>query len=118
MQDEVKGSITADGNLFVRAAASPDRETTEALIERPGIRIERIISTGQGSPPGSWYDQADDEWVALLSGAARIEFDDGTSVGLAPGDHVLIRAHRRHRVGWTHPALPTVWLAVFLKPER
>lgn len=118
MQDEVKGPVAADGNLLARPAASPDGETTEALIERPGTRIERIVSSGQGSPPGFWYDQEEDEWVALLSGAARIQFDDGTSLGLAPGDHVLIPAHRRHRVGWTHPALPTVWLAVFLKPER
>jgi cupin 2 domain-containing protein len=31
---------------------------------------------------------------------------------MGPGDHVHIPAHRRHRVEWTDPAQPTVWLAV------
>jgi hypothetical protein len=33
------------------------------------------------------------------------------------GSHVNIPARQRHRVDWTDPDQPTVWLAVFPKPE-
>jgi cupin 2 domain-containing protein len=114
MQEEVK--IDA-GNLLKLAESLGASEVATVLLERPGLRVERIVSTGQSSAPGFWYDQEEDEWVALLTGAARIDFEDGSNAGLAPGDHVLIPAHRRHRVGWTHPSLATIWLAVFVKPE-
>ncbi len=95
----------------------PDARTAEAvecLLRRPGIRIERIVSLGQASPPGFWYDQDEGEWVLLLSGAARLRFQDEVETrSLVPGDYVDIAPHRRHRVEWTDPATPTVWLAVF-----
>jgi cupin 2 domain-containing protein len=51
--------------------------------------------------------------VALLSGAAGLRFEDEAEPRvLAPGDHLLIPAHRRHRVEWTDPETPTVWLAL------
>lgn len=83
-------------------------------LNPPGVaRVERIVSTGHASPPGFWYDQPEAEWVAVLQGAARIAFDDGTELSLGPGDHIFIPPHRRHRVAWTSPDEPTVWLAVF-----
>jgi cupin 2 domain-containing protein len=33
-------------------------------------------------------------------------------VAMKPGDYLDIPAHRRHRVEWTDPAQPTVWLAI------
>jgi cupin 2 domain-containing protein len=79
----------------------------------PGARIERIVSTGQASPPGFWYDQEQAEWVLLLSGSAGllIEGEDAPRV-LGPGDYVEIPARKKHRVEWTDPKEPTVWLAV------
>ena len=62
-------------------------------------RGERIVSTGQASPPGFWYDQADGEFVVLVAGAARLRFEDGDAAfDLKPGDWVEIPAHARHRV--------------------
>src|SRR5690348_14551958 len=91
-------------------------EIIDALLAAPGIRIERIVSHGQASPPGFWYDQNDAEWVLLLHGAARLRFaDEAEPRMLGPGDHLHIAAHRRHRVEWTDPARPTVWLAVFMR---
>jgi len=88
-------------------------EVVETLVDAPGLRVERIISWGQSSPPGFWYDQPQAEWVMLLAGAARLRFaDEGEDRLLAPGDHIAIAARRRHRVEWTDPATPTVWLAV------
>ncbi|MEA3070082.1 MAG: cupin 2 protein, partial [Alphaproteobacteria bacterium] len=42
------------------------------LVTKSGLRIERIVSLGQASPPGFWYDQAEGEWVVLLAGAAKL----------------------------------------------
>jgi cupin 2 domain-containing protein len=97
----------------------PDAETAERadmLFTRPGLRIERIVSRGQASPPGFWYDQPEAEWVLVLAGAARLRFEDEAEARLlGPGDWVDIAPHRRHRVEWTDPEAPTVWLAVFYR---
>ena len=91
-------------------------EITDALVARPGLRIERIVSFGQANPQGFWYDQAEAEWVVLLAGAARLRFEDERQArAFGPGDWVEIAAHRRHRVEWTDPDQPTVWLAVFYR---
>jgi len=90
----------------------PDNELFEALIPDAGVLIERIISTGQASPPDFWYDQDRDEWVALLQGSACIMWEDGRCQELNPGDWVLIPAHVRHRVAWTSTQPPCIWLAV------
>ena len=101
-------------NLF--AQIPPSTAAAEEFLEllaRPGLRIERIVSSGQCSPPGFWYDQADGEWVLLLQGAARLRFaDEPTARALVPGDFIDIAPHRRHRVEWTLPGQPTVWLAI------
>lgn len=89
-------------------------EVIEALLSAPGTRIERIVSHGQASPPGFWYDQDQAEFVLLLAGAARLRFaDEAEPRVLTPGDWINIEAHRRHRVEWTDPERPTVWLVIF-----
>jgi cupin 2 domain-containing protein len=91
-------------------------EITDTPGARPGLRIERIVSFGQASPPGFWYDQDEAEWVLLLAGAASLRFEDEPEARLlGPGDWVEIAAHRRHRVEWTDSTQPTVWLAVFYR---
>lgn len=106
------------GNLFADLPVGSDEaERFDTLLDRPGLRIERIVSTGQASPEGFWYDQPGDEWVVLLSGSASLRFEDEEEVrNLQPGDWVLIPAHARHRVEWTDPTAPTVWLAVHYAP--
>ena len=104
------------GSLFGVSAARADRETVDVLLDRPGARIERIVSTGQTTPPGQWYDQPADEWVALLAGRATLRLEGGALVELAPGDWLLIPAHVRHRVEATSADPPCVWLAVHLPP--
>lgn len=91
-------------------------EAAEALLARPGLRIERIVSQGQASPPGFWYEEEEGEWVLLLAGAARLRFEDETETRpLAAGDWLDIAPRRRHRVDWTDPTQPTVWLAIFYR---
>ena len=82
------------------------------------MRIERIVSNGQASPTGFWYDQPDDEFVVLLTGTARLRFEDGdVTLDMTPGDWVEIAAHVRHRVESTQADPPTVWLAVHRPPR-
>lgn len=89
-------------------------EAFSTLVQRAGLRIERIVSTGQQSPPDFWYDQSEGEWVVVLSGAAQLSLlDPPETHRLNPGDHLDIAPHRRHRVDWTASDVPTVWLAVF-----
>ena len=107
------------GNLFAEIVSAAPDEQFDELLSRPALSIERIVSTGQASPPGFWYDQPRAEWVVVLSGRARLRFaDEPTPRELGPGDFVDIAAHRRHRVEWTDPSQPTVWLAVHYEPGR
>jgi cupin 2 domain-containing protein len=102
------------GNLFGNLPVTPEAaERLETLLTHPGLRIERIVSTGQSSPPGFWYEQADSEWVLLLNGEALLRFEDETEARrLHPGDWLQIRPGRRHRVEWTAADALTIWLAV------
>ncbi len=100
-------------NLFTTISPEVPGEIFEILLEAGNFRLERIVSHGQATPPGEWYDQDTHEWVALLSGAAGLRFEDEAAPRvLRPGDYLLIPAHRRHRVEWTDPEAPTVWLAL------
>ena len=58
-------------NIF-RAPDAPHREESiESLLEGGRFRVERIVSTGQTTPEGEWYEQETAEWVVLLTGGAR-----------------------------------------------
>jgi cupin 2 domain-containing protein len=104
------------GNLFAAVSARLEQEETTILVELPGARIERIVSTAQASPPGFWYDQDWTEWVFVLTGSAGLLIaGEAESRILAPGDYVEIPPHIRHRVEWTDADEPTVWLAVHIK---
>lgn len=100
-------------NLFERLPAAGGDEEFVRLLALPGLLVERIVSTGQASPPDFWYDQAQDEWVAVLRGQALLRFaNEPEARRLGPGDFIHIAAHRRHRVEWTAPGEATVWLAI------
>lgn len=103
--------MTPLNNLLAGIPASLPDEFIQTLAAGTDCHIERIVSRGHQSPDGFWYDQPRDEFVLLLQGAARIEFESA-AVDLHPGDHLLIPARCRHRVAWTAPDSDTVWLAV------
>ena len=104
--------MTPAPNLLADLPAELSEEHVETLLDASSLRVERIISRGHASPEDSWYDQDSDEWVLLLSGAARLRFDGEEPLELRPGSYVNIPAHRRHRVEWTDPQQPTIWLAI------
>ncbi len=102
-----------NGNLLDDLPTILAREHSTTLLDAANLRLVRIVSTGQATPEGQWFDQDDNEWVMVVTGKARIGFDDGTPERvLGPGDYIHIPAHRRHRVEWTDPEEPTVWLAL------
>lgn len=85
-------------------------EEIKTLFSAKGVRIEQIVSRGQPSPEGFWYDQPDAEWVVLLKGSATLSVDGERNVELGAGDYVLIPAHVRHRV--ERVSSDALWLAV------
>jgi cupin 2 domain-containing protein len=100
-------------NLFSSISTTVPNELSQSLLETKSIRIERIVSNGHASPEGFWYDQEQAEWVLVMSGEAILRFEDHDQpVLMKPGDFINITAHRKHRVEWTTPDTPTVWLAV------
>ena len=101
-------------NLLAKLPEAIHGEVHTALLKRPDIRIERIVSHGQVTPIDAPYDQDEDEWVLLLSGQAEIWLEGSGTHRLEAGDYLFIPAHFRHRVTWTLPDEPTVWLAMFL----
>ncbi len=98
-------------NLLDNLPSALPEERVETLLSTGQLRIERIVSQGHASPDGFWYDQAQSEWVLLVEGAARLRFEDQV-LHLKAGDFINIPAHRRHRIEWTPPNQPTVWLAI------
>ena len=100
-------------NLFQNIPNDLLEEKFEEILKSPHVRIERILSLGHTSPLDGWYDQTENEWVMVVQGKGRLEFDDGATVELSPGDHINIPAHKKHRVVWTDPNEVTIWLAVF-----
>jgi cupin 2 domain-containing protein len=98
--------------LPVPLPGKPPTEIVQTLAESANVRIERIVSEGHTSPAEGWYDQDKAEWVLLVHGAARLEFENSL-LELKPGDYVNIPAHCKHRVAWTTPDEQTFWLAVF-----
>ncbi|HUO55394.1 MAG TPA: cupin domain-containing protein [Rhodoblastus sp.] len=101
------------GNFFAQLPDPSAEEAVEKLAAFPGARIERIVSQGQASAPGFWYDQSWPEWVVVLAGAAGLLIEgEAAPRVLGPGDYLEIPAHVRHRVEWTDANQPTIWLAI------
>jgi cupin 2 domain-containing protein len=99
-------------NLFANIPQTISEEVFQIILLSEHLKIERIISKGQKSAKDFWYDQDENEWIVVIKGEARLQFQDKTLV-LKPGDHINIPAHEKHRVDWTTPDEETIWLAIF-----
>ncbi|MEY4505383.1 MAG: hypothetical protein RL154_1684 [Pseudomonadota bacterium] len=98
-------------NIFQIKQTSKEEIFTK-LLDSNNTRLEHIVSYGQSSQQDFWYNQEENEWVVVLDGFARLEFEDKT-VELKKGEFINILAHQKHRVVYTQN--PTIWLAVFYK---
>lgn len=100
-------------NLFANIPQSIDSELFENILRNDQFKLERIVSHGQRTPDGQWYDQERDEWVILLKGRAELLIENQSEpLKLNPGDYILLPAHVRHRVEWTSEEENTIWLAL------
>jgi cupin 2 domain-containing protein len=100
-------------NLFTDIPENLRDELVETILQTSSFRIERIVSRGQRSPDGFWYDQDEHEWIILLKGGAVLRFEDQSeNIIMTPGNYINIEKHRRHRVEWTDPEQETIWLAI------
>lgn len=105
MKNEVK-------NIFKLPDELPPKELFETLLDNK-ILIEKIISTGQVTPKGEWYDQDRDEWLIVLQGEGELSYEDGSRIKLTTGDYLFIFAHQKHRVEYTSTEPPCIWLTIF-----
>jgi len=100
-------------NIFTNIPNKINQEVFEDIVSNKNIKIERIISHGDITPKGEWYDQDTNEWVMLMQGEAILSFeDDKSSIKLTAGEYINIPAHIKHRVSWTTPNEKTIWLAI------
>ena len=92
------------GANLLSSLATSDAEVRQTLVASRGVRLDSIVSSGQASPKGFWYDQLEAEWVTILAGRARIRIDgQAGDIALGPDDTLLLPAHCRHRVERTDP---------------
>lgn len=110
-----KNMVSTEGNIFSIPETGSTEEIFNLLFKGHNIKIEQIISTGQVSPAEGWYDQNEHEWVLLLEGRAKLEFENNIIKTLKKGDYLLIPAHCRHKVIYTSTRPKCIWLAVFFK---
>ena len=100
-------------NIFQNIPLDIPEEIFETIIESSSVKVEKIISRGQKSPDNFWYDQDKNEWVIIIKGEARLQFENNQTIDLVEGDYLNIPAHQKHRVLWTKPDEETIWLAVY-----
>ena len=102
-------------NIFDNCKTDSKEEIFEKLYQNENVIIERIISFGNITPQGQWYDQDKDEWVLLIDGNAKLEFEDSRIVELNKGDYIHLPAHQKHKVIYTSIDTKCIWLAFHFK---
>lgn len=106
MKDEVN-------NIFKLPQDLPQQELFEVLLSDQKVLIERVISTGQVTPPEEWYDQDRNEWLIVLQGEGELSYEDGSRIKLTVGNYLYIPARQKHRVEYTTTEPPCIWLTIF-----
>lgn len=99
-------------NIYQLPDNLSDQEIFQTLISNSNILVEKIVSTGQITPPGEWLSEDRDEWVILLQGSAELSYFEGKNIKLEVGDYLLISAKQKHRVEYTSSQPPCIWLAI------
>jgi len=100
-------------NLFDPRFSGGGKEQFFSLLQRPTLKLEHIVSHGQPTEPGRWYDQMGPEWVVLIRGQAKLRFECDAMLELRAGDCLLIPARLRHRVDFCSD--DAIWLALHLE---
>ncbi len=99
-------------NVF-ESLPNAKKEVFENIVEKGCVRIERIVSNGDSSEEGFFYDQDEYEFVLLMQGNATLFFEGEGYVKLKRGDYLIIEPHKKHRVEST--SKDAIWLCVFYR---
>ena len=99
-------------NLFPTPSGHGEEDMTP-LLQTSHLNLEHIVSRGQVSPRGFWYDQMDPEWVLLMRGTATLDFGAAGMLDLNAGDSLTIPAHAKHRV--EKVSEDAVWVALHFR---
>lgn len=99
-------------NIYKNLPGNLHNEIFQVITENSNVKIEKIISNGQSSPPNFWYNQELNEFVILLKGSAELLFENDEYVKMIPGDYIIIPSHKKHRVERTSETEETIWLAI------
>jgi len=103
-------------NIFsINSEIDFSREVFVELFKSNNCVIEKIISTGQSTNEGEWFEEEGDEWVILLQGTSELKFFNGEDYKMKAGDYLLIPSNSKHRVVTTSLDPPCVWLAIHIK---
>lgn len=103
-------------NLFNQPQSGDANEQIHPLLKGEGFNLEHILSYGQATELGFWYDQPLPEWVALMRGRASLNFEGAGMLELSSGDYLIIPARSRHRVEYC--TTDAVWLALHFKEQK
>ncbi len=102
-------------NILSQIPIDSKEEVFQDILSLKNVKIERIISNGNITPPDAPYLQEQAEWVLVLKGEAEVLFcETGTYHRLKPGDYLYIPANCSHRVTYTSLEEATIWLAVHI----
>lgn len=99
-------------NFFNSLNLKSNKEQFTELIKGRSFTAEKIISNGFKSPENKWMSEVNDEWVILLKGRAKLEFESGDIINLKSGDYLRIPAKTKHRVLYTSKKPFCYWLAI------
>ncbi len=102
-------------NIFSKKINSQSDEVADTLYFSQNTKVERIISMGHKSPDGFWYNQSEDEFVILVQGSAKLEFENNEEICLEKGDSLLIPAYKKHRIIYTSINPQCIWICIFSK---
>ncbi|MCX6157127.1 MAG: cupin domain-containing protein [Ignavibacteriae bacterium] len=104
-------------NFFNSINLKSNKEKFTELIKGRSFTAEKIVSNGFKSPDNKWMSEVNDEWVMLLKGSAKLEFEFevGDVINLKAGDYLLIPAKTKHRVIYTSKKPFCYWLAIHFK---
>lgn len=101
------------GNIFSEIPTSIPKEVFNSIIDKDGIKIERIISKGHTTEKDKWYNQEKNEWLIMLKGKAELLFKNNNQIiKMKKGDYLNISAHTEHRVTKTSKKEETIWLTI------
>lgn len=102
-------------NFFLTSDLKINKEQFTSLIKSKNVIVEKIISNGFKSPANEWMSDAQDEWVMLVKGRAKLEFENKDVLNLKAGDYLLIPARTKHRILYTSKKPFCYWLTIHFK---